>query len=283
MDAHCTRIGIGCTKDDPRSKYYISPYHNIKEKGFVIPANLGTKCTIDEVNLGGDVYTLISNPEKNKIIACIPGTKVSPIVEAVSKQIPYEDRLKVREITLDMSMAMDSIAMQLFPQAKRTLDRFHVTKNVLEDIQAIRMRAKTRIKDEELEKEDECKKGRKKYSPKKLQNSETRLEFITRLRYQLFERRKDWSEFQQKRWEVLLRHEEFYEIRIAYESLEQFYVIYDSDITQEVARPLWNDWFRAISHYESIKELQNSGRMVKNHLEGVLNYFDHRSTNAFAE
>lgn len=182
-----------------------------------------------------------------------------------------------------MSMAMDSIAMQLFPQAKRTLDRFHVTKNVLEDIQAIRMRAKTRIKDEELELEDVCKKERRKYIPKKIQNSETRLEFITRLRYQLFERRKDWSEFQQRRWEVLLKHEEFYEIKVAYELLEQFYVIYDSHITQEAARLLWNDWFRAISHYESIKELQNAGRMVKNHLEGILNYFDHRSTNAFAE
>lgn len=283
MDAHCKRIGIGCTKEYPRSKYYTSPYSDLKEKGFVISTNLGTKCTIDEVNLGGDVYTLISNPEINKIIACIPGTKVSPIVEAVSKRISYSDRLKVREITLDMSMAMDSIALQLFPQAKRTLDRFHVTKNVLEDIQAIRMRAKTRIKDEELEKEDECKKERKKYIPKKLQNSETRLEFITRLRYQLFERRKDWSEFQQKRWEVLLQHEEFYEIKVAYELLEQFYVIYDSNITQETARPLWNDWFRAISRYESIKELQNAGRMVRNHLEGILNYFDHRSTNAFAE
>jgi transposase len=283
MDAHCKRIGIGCTKEDPRSKYYTSPYSDLKEKGFVISLNLGTKCTIDEVNLGGDVYTLISNPEINKIIACIPGTKVSPIVEAVSKQIPYADRLKVREITLDMSMAMDSIAMQLFPQAKRTLDRFHVTKNVLEDVQAIRMRAKTRIKDEELELEDVCKKERRKYIPKKLQNSETKLEFITRLRYQLFERRKDWSEFQQKRWEVLLKHEEFYEIMVAYELLEQFYTIYDSPITQEIARPLWNDWFRKISRYESIKELQNSGRMIKNHLEGILNYFDHRSTNAFAE
>lgn len=193
------------------------------------------------------------------------------------------DRLKVREITLDMSTSMEWIVMQLFPQAKRTLDRFHVTKNVLEDIQAIRMRAKTRIKDEELEKEDECKIERKKYIPKKLQNNETRLEFITRLRYQLFERRKDWSEFQQKRWEVLLRYEEFHEIRVAYELLEQFYVIYDSNISQEEARLLWNDWFRAISCYESIKELQNSGRMVKNHLGGILNYFDHRSTNAFAE
>jgi hypothetical protein len=49
-----------------------------------------------------------------------------------------------------MSAAMDNIARELFPQATRTLDRFHVTWNVLEDIQSIRMRIKTVIKDEEL-------------------------------------------------------------------------------------------------------------------------------------
>lgn len=182
-----------------------------------------------------------------------------------------------------MSPTMDFIVGELFPQAKRTLDRFHVTKNVLEDIQSIRMRLKTLIKDEELQKEEQCKIDRKKYIPKKLQNGESRLEFITRLRYQLFERRKDWGEYQIKRWEVLKIHPEFDQIRVSYELLEKFYEIYDSKISREKARLLWIDWFQRISQYEYIKELQNAGRTVKNHLEGILNYFGARSTNAFAE
>ncbi len=53
-----------------------------------------------------------------------------------------------------MSPTMDFIVRELFPQAKRTLDRFHVTTNILEDIQAIRTRIKTLMKDEELKKEE---------------------------------------------------------------------------------------------------------------------------------
>jgi transposase len=156
--------------------------------------------------------------------------KSSIVTDAIRKEISFEERLKVREITLDMSPTMDFIVGELFPQAKRTLDRFHVTKNVLEDIQAIRTRIKTLIKDEELEKEEQCKIDRKKYIPRKFENSETRLEFITRLRYQLFERRKDWGDYQIKRWEVLKIHPELDEIRVSYELLEKFYEIYDAKI-----------------------------------------------------
>ncbi len=111
---------------------------------------------------------------------------------AIREKLPLLERLKVKEITLDMSAAMDNVARELFPQATRTLDRFHVTWNVLEDIQSIRMRIKTLVKDEELGIEERCKIDRKKYIPRKLENGETRLDFVTRLRYQLFERRKDW-------------------------------------------------------------------------------------------
>ena len=283
MDTHCKRIGIGCTKEDPRSRYYTSPYHDLWEKGFVNKENIGPRLTIDEVNLWNQVYTILANPEKNKIVALIPWVKSSIVTEAIRKEISFEERLKVREVTLDMSPTMDFIVGELFPQTKRTLDRFHVTKNVLEDIQSIRMRSKTLIKDEELQKEEQCKIARMRYIPRKLENSETRLDFITRLRYQLFERRKDWGEYQIKRWEVLKIHSEFDEIRISYELLEKFYEIYDSKVSWEQARSLWQDWFQRISKHEAIKELQNAGRTVKNHLEGILNYFGTRSTNAFAE
>jgi transposase len=235
------------------------------------------------VNLSGSVYTIVGNPKINKIVALIPGTQSQSVSEAIAKEIPYSERLSVREVTLDMSRSMDSIASQLFPQAKRTLDRFHVTKNVLEDIQALRIRIKTDIKAEELSREDECRRERKPYHPKRLENSETRLDLVSRLHYQLFKRRQDWNVYQVRRWEVLMKHEQFFELRSAYKLLEVFYEIYDQKITREEARPLWNIWFQRISQYETIQELQNTGRMVKNHLEGILNYFDERSTNAFAE
>jgi len=226
--------------------------------GFVRVENMGTKLSIDEINIGGDVYTILGNPEKNVIVACIPGTKAAPIVAVISKEISYTQRLAVTEVTLDMSSSMDWIITELFPQAKKTLDRFHVTKNVLEDIQCIRMREKTRIKEEELSIEEQCKIERKRYIPKRYTNDETRLTFITKLRYQLFERRKDWSDYQKARWNILQQHTEYDEIRVSYEVLENFYEIYGSEISREQAKPLWEEWFKQVSKYDSIKELQNS-------------------------
>ena len=120
------------------------------------------------------------------------------------------------------------------------------------------MRIKTIIKDEELKIEDQCKIDRKKYIPRKLENSESRLDFIKRLHYQIFKRRKDWNEFQVNRRETLKKHNEFNDIKIGYEILERFYEIYDSEISREKAKPLWNDWLKRISQYEHIIELQNS-------------------------
>lgn len=244
---------------------------------------MGTSLSIDEICLGGDVYTILSNPKVNKIVACIPGTKASIVSALIRDKISFEKRLTVKEVTLDMSTTMDWIVTQLFPQARQILDRFHVTKNVLEDIQAIRLRIKTLIKEGELTQEDLCKIDRRRYIPKKYENSETRLDFISRLHYQLFKRRKDWNPHQIDRWSVLVKHSEFDDIRVSYEMLEIFYAIYDEKISREEAKVLWNSWFVKISKYESILELQNTGRMVKKHLEGILNYFDDRSTNAFAE
>ena len=283
VNEDCKRLDIWNTKKDPREKYYMSPYYNLGDTGFVIPENMWPNLAIDELDLCWDVHTILSNPDKDKIVACIPWIKAKFITESIWNKIPFADRLEVKEITLDMSNAMDWIARGLFPQSKRTLDRFHVTWNVLEDIQAIRIRIKTIIKDEELKIEDQCKIDRKKYIPKKLENDESRLDFVKRLHYQIFKRRKDWNEFQIKRWETLKLHDEFYDVKIGYEILEKFYEIYDKEISRVKAKVLWNNWLKRISGHEQIIELQNVGRTISNHLEWILNYFDNRSTNAFAE
>lgn len=72
QDRMCKEIGIGQSKKDPRTNYYISPYHDIGEKGFVKKENIGLRLTIDEVNIGDQVYTILANSEKNKIVALIP-------------------------------------------------------------------------------------------------------------------------------------------------------------------------------------------------------------------
>ena len=55
-------------------------------------------------------------------------------------------RESIVEVCCDMSATMELIISIVFPRASIVTDRFHMMKNVLEDIGAIRTRAKTEIK-----------------------------------------------------------------------------------------------------------------------------------------
>jgi len=57
-----------------------------------------------------------------------------------------------------MARSMEWIARELFPKTTQIVDRFHVMKNVLLDIQAVRIRIKTLIVKEELDLETQAKK-----------------------------------------------------------------------------------------------------------------------------
>jgi len=52
---------------------------------------------------------------------------------------------------------MQKIIKELFTSASLVLDRFHVMKILLDDLQSIRIRLKTKFKDLENQRRDECK------------------------------------------------------------------------------------------------------------------------------
>ena len=165
----------------------------------------------------------------------------------------------------------------------QVVDRFHVMKNVLWDIQAVRIRIKTWITKEELDLETQAKIEKRKYYPKKYRlnetHSETKKELITRLRYQLFKRQKDWSKNQKNRWDVIKKVEDFEEIIFSYGIVSDLFKIFD----EEKNSITFQEWFTKISKRENIIEMQNSWRMIQNHLVRIMNYFNNRFTNAFAE
>lgn len=54
--------------------------------------------------------------------------------------IPYRERAKVKEMTLDMANSMKTIARKCFLKAVQVTDRFHVQKLALEALQNIRIK-----------------------------------------------------------------------------------------------------------------------------------------------
>lgn len=136
--------------------------------------NLGKSCCIDETMLGKEIYTILSNRDAHgksgTIIAMVQGTAIET-VSSVLMQIPEEKRNAVLEITMDLSDSMRGIAQKCFPKAMITLDSFHISKQITDAIEELRLKAKrSAIVDRRREerkfnnKRAQCKKRNKMYA-----------------------------------------------------------------------------------------------------------------------
>lgn len=263
---------------------YIWKYSKLDIEWYFNKNKLWKRLCIDEKNIDWEVYTVFSNPDlKESLVWIIPWIKSKEVTELVRNKTKLSDRLIVKEIALDMAWSMEWIARELFPQSIQVVDRFHVMKNVLEDLQAVRIRIKTGIIKEDLDYLEQSKIERLKYSPKRFRLndnlSETKKELITRLRYQLFKREKDWNQTQKDRWEVIKKLDDFQDLVYSYWIIKDLYEIYDN----KQKTITFIQWFTKISRLDNIVEIQNSWRMVQNHLSRISNYFISGFTNAFAE
>ena len=96
-------------------------------------------------NRPDDLFTFLSNKEgyckKGSIVAAVRGTKAQDVVEVLLK-IPEEQRLKVKEVTMDLSESMADIVKQAFPNATIVLDCFHIMRRCNDAIEEMRLRCK---------------------------------------------------------------------------------------------------------------------------------------------
>jgi len=182
-----------------------------------------------------------------------------------------------------MANTMKNISTNTFPDAVQVVDRFHVMTNVLEDMWALITKHKTDIKKDYLEELENAKIERRSPIHQRFSNEETLLEIISRWRHQLLQRRKDWNINQHLRWDCFELIPYLQDIAVMYTKIEKIFEIYDNNYTREQAKNEFNKWFKDISKLEHIVELQNTGRMIKNHFERILNYFNNRLTNGYAE
>ena len=98
---------------------------------------------IDETSLSnGELYTFVTNRDRHagerSLVAVVSGTKSEDVIR-VLKQVDEEERMKVEEVTLDLSDSMRRIVAIAFPKAQRVIDRFHIQKMACEAVQEIRV------------------------------------------------------------------------------------------------------------------------------------------------
>ncbi len=249
----------------------------------IFPDNMGEFLSIDETSLSqGELYTFVTNKngrgKKKTLVASIKGTSSKDIVKVLSK-LPLEKRESVKEVTLDMAKNMESAVKSSFTNADLVTDRFHVVRLAINALQHIRIKHRW----EELDKENtaigEAKKTGKKHKSKTFENGDTPKQLLARSRYILAKKDSLWTENQKIRADILFR--EYPIVLVAYKHIMEFRNIYENK-TKSRASEMFKQWI-IDSNQLGIKEFNTVSNTVHNNLDNILNFFNNRSTNAFAE
>jgi len=241
--------------------------------------------SVDETALHkGEFYTMVTNKEakgkKGSLAAIIKGTKSSVVSKAICDQVSVKKRFAVNEVTLDYSNSMEWISNICFPAAIKTGDRFHSQMIVSEAVQEIRINLRRKAIDEENELISNCKIERRKYSPRRYSNEDSKKQLLARSRYLLFKPQSKWTKSQKIRAEILFK--EFPELEKAYQLSMYFRNIFEISKTREEGKERLSKWYQKIDK-SNLPTFLSAGQSVKNNEGKMLNYLYNRETNASAE
>lgn len=270
-------------------KDHLSGFHDWDQKDHadtwtLYPDNIGERLSIDETAVTKDeLYTLLTNKDgkggKGSLIATVAGTKTMDVVRVLS-HIPLSKRLFVKEVTLDMSNAMDAIIHASFPNARIVTDRFHVQQLVSEAVQEVRMIARREALKEETAAILLAKHEKRVYIPMVYANGDTKKQLLARSFHALFKSSGTWSKRQKLRMDVLFK--EFPDIKQAYALSMMFRGWYETRMTKDEARQKLQKWYEKVDD-KNIDAFLVAAGSIKAHEDTILNYFHQRATNASAE
>jgi len=250
----------------------------------LFPDNIGPYLSIDETSLSQrELYTILTNKEakgrKGAIVAILKGVDADKIISKLTT-IKEIKRLKVKEITLDMSPSMAKIARKCFPKATQVTDRFHVQQLAYDAVQEMRIAYRWEAIDQENKEIELAKATKKKYIPDVLENGDTLKQLLARSRYLLFKRENKWTPSQYRRAELLFRY--YPSLEEAYKLAMKLGEIYQTVKDKGVGFTRLAKWYDEVDK-SGFKSFGIVSRSIQNNYQNILNFFDNRNTNASAE
>ena len=253
-------------------------------KWLVYPENIGKRLSIDEVALSrGELYTVVTNKKAKgragSIVAIVAGTKSEEVIKYLQK-IPEGKRRKVEEITLDMAGSMKLISKKCFPKAVQVIDRFHVQQLANQAVQELRIKYRWQALDKENEEIKQAKEEGHNYRAAIFSNGDSRKQLLARARHLLHKNAEKWTTTQSERATILFR--EYPKLEKAYLLANQLREIYNHCNDKNIAMTKLAQWYNDIEN-ENFKSFRIVMNTVSLNYQGILNYFDNRSTNASAE
>ena len=269
----------------------------------------------DETSLQDDMFTFLTNKDghcrQGSLIAAVRGTKAEEVL-TILLQIPEKERLRVKEVTADLSDTMAVIVHTAFPNAILTLDCFHIMKRCIDGVEEIRLRYRREAQAEQRRLELEHRRRLKRYAarrrcyrkkhpknykgktrgrkplrknerfrPPALSNGDTRNELLKRSRYALTQTPDKWSERQNARMNTLFQL--YPKLKEAYDITNRLRAIFRSPtLDRETAKVKFREWYKDVSKC-SLREMKAARDAVRAREDEILNYFIDHSTNAGAE
>lgn len=248
------------------------------------PENMGEHLSIDEVALSkGELYTIVTNKRskschKKSVVAIINGTQAKTI-QGVLEKIPLSQRELVKEVSMDMARNMGMASKNSFPESKSVIDRFHVVRLVQDALQHLRIQHRWDALEAENKSIKESKAKGEKYSPEILSNGDTLKELLARSRYLLYKFKEEWTTNQSERAALLF--EKYPALEAAYKLTISFRSIYENT-SKEKASEQFKTWKEEVIALD-ISQFSTAVHTIEYHWDAILNFFDNRSTNAYAE
>lgn len=185
------------------------------------------------------------------VVADIERGKLVEVIEShkqediikVLQQQPIELREQVEEVSVDMWGGFPKVVQEVFPNARIVFDRFHVMKPVNEELNKVRKQTRMTLK------------GSK---------------FI------LLKNGVDLTQEQKVKLAEILKHSK--RLKLAYELKEEFRDIFERSETVEAGKKQLLAWLKkARSVYCDVLTT------IRNHLDGICNYFLNRTTSGVME
>lgn len=242
------------------------------------PDNIGESMVLDEKMINDEMYTILSNRDTGKI-ALLAQTMQFEDLSELSKN--FAEKIKeVEFINSDMSPVYNKFCKTIFPNAMLTNDKFHVISIVIDSLQAVRIR----LKSKEIAKLPKKKKGQNENQESEQEKLiETKIEMLTRCRYLLFKRSINWKPWQALRAKQIF--ELFPELHKAYQLVEQLRDWYNKKNVGKTWLSIENKLLQWIEDVDiaNIPEFKGLVKMFEKHQDTILNYCFSGQTNAMAE
>lgn len=195
----------------------------------------------------GNFATTVCDLDGTRLLEIIDSHKQETIIETLMKW-SLKERNRIVEVAVDMWGGFTKVIKDVFPNAKIVYDRFHVMKIVNKELNKIRK---------------QC-------------SATTKTLKIKNIKCLLMSNKENLTQEQKEKLEQVLKSSK--RLRTAYELKEDFRQIYETEQSPKEAESRLEKWMNTASSLYN-----DSIEMVRNHLEGICNYFSNRTTNGKME